>query len=400
VTRSRRAYLMIAVAMSFTLAATACSSGGGSSSGAGASSEAPGVTSDSITIGISLPLSGPAGPVCSPVGAAAHAWFAHVNSQGGINGRKIEENVLDDQYTAPRALANAKEFISKPVFAIFGGCGSPQPPAIQTVAKPAKVPYLFPGGSLPELSGDSNVFLALPSYDKQMGALTGYAEKKFGAGSVYVVSQQIPGIDSTTASITKAATDAGQTVLGSDVFTVGQADLGPTILKIKQAHPDYLAMNVSTDAARLIAGLIAQNALPSRKILGWSSILTAGAQAASKALPTDMLIAASATAAPDSPEMKTCADVMNAGTPNSTIDSNANYACAAAQAFTHALEGAGKNLTRDSFEKELLSWKNVTASPALPPLTYTNDDRSGATGAFAVVVSSGVVRVLDKLVFS
>lgn len=390
------AFIMTVAAMTgFALTAAGCGAGG-----AGSSAAAQGVTGEVISIGTTTALSGVSGPFCRSTTDAAHIWFEHVNNGGGINGRKITEEVLDDQYTAPGALANAKEFVRKPVFAIFGGCGSIQPPAIQTVAKPAGIPYVFPTASLPDLVGDSNAFLALPLYSQQMSALTTYAEQKFGAGSVYVVSQQIPGIKPIVDSVTKATTDAGQKLAGTDTFIVGQPDLGPTILKIKQAHPDYLVMNAGADAARLFQGLAAQGALPHKKILGWSSILTTGNVAGSKALPDRMLVAASATPAPDSPELKECAAVLDAASPGLSADSFADFSCASAQAFTHALEAAGKNLTRESFKKELLSWKDKTASAALPPLTFTDSNRAGATGAFAVTASGGVVTLLDRLTFS
>src|SRR5258708_5971052 len=111
----------------------------------------PGVTATSIKIGTSTPVTGPVGAVCVPINNGAQAVFASVNAKGGINGRKIDSEVLDDAYQADRAVANAKQFINEPVFAVYGGCGSIGAGAIYQPLAAAKVPFVFPTGTLPGL---------------------------------------------------------------------------------------------------------------------------------------------------------------------------------------------------------------------------------------------------------
>ena len=51
----------------------------------------------------------------------ARAYFDHVNSDGGVHGRKIELQSLDDGYEPTRAVENTKRFIDGGrVFALFG----------------------------------------------------------------------------------------------------------------------------------------------------------------------------------------------------------------------------------------------------------------------------------------
>src|SRR5579863_8644188 len=56
----------------------------------------PGVTSNSITIGATVPLTGPAAPGYSEIAPAMNAVFAAVNAKGGVDGRKITYDYLDD----------------------------------------------------------------------------------------------------------------------------------------------------------------------------------------------------------------------------------------------------------------------------------------------------------------
>lgn len=81
---------------------------------------------EKIVIGTSLPLSG----VVSLQGHAKldgyNAYFARVNRDGGINGRQIDLQVMDDAYAGDRVTANVKAIGSNPdSIAILGLLGAP-----------------------------------------------------------------------------------------------------------------------------------------------------------------------------------------------------------------------------------------------------------------------------------
>ena len=58
----------------------------------------PGVTSNSITIGATVPLTGPAAPGYDEIAPAMNAVFSWVNAHGGVDGRKINYIYKDDAY--------------------------------------------------------------------------------------------------------------------------------------------------------------------------------------------------------------------------------------------------------------------------------------------------------------
>jgi len=60
----------------------------------------PGVSDTEIKIGNTDPYSGPASAY-GQIGKAIAAYFAMINDQGGINGRKINFVTLDDGYSPP-----------------------------------------------------------------------------------------------------------------------------------------------------------------------------------------------------------------------------------------------------------------------------------------------------------
>lgn len=104
---------------------------------------AQGVTSDTILIGQSAALSGPAELLGKEMKLGAEAYFKVVNDAGGINGRKIKLISLDDGYEPDRAKANTQKLINdEKVLALFGYVGTPTSNAALPLFSEAKVPFI------------------------------------------------------------------------------------------------------------------------------------------------------------------------------------------------------------------------------------------------------------------
>lgn len=105
----------------------------------------PGVTDTEVKIGQTMPYSGPASSFAA-IGKAMTAYFKKVNTEGGVNGRKIDLISLDDGYSPPKAVEQTRRLVeSDEVFAIVGTFGSPTNFAIQKYLNIKKVPGLFLG---------------------------------------------------------------------------------------------------------------------------------------------------------------------------------------------------------------------------------------------------------------
>ena len=102
-----------------------------------------GVTSDSITIGTTTPLSG-AASFYAPVSKGAQAYYQYVNAHGGVNGRKINYVVLDDAYDAAKAVPLTHQLVEQDsVFAVVGQLGTPINTATRPYLNDQKVPDIF-----------------------------------------------------------------------------------------------------------------------------------------------------------------------------------------------------------------------------------------------------------------
>src|SRR5499433_2206294 len=103
----------------------------------------PGATDTEIKIGNIMPYSGPASAYAT-IGKTEAAYFNKLNSEGGINGRKIVFMSYDDAYSPPKAVEQARKLVeSDEVLLIFNSLGTPSNSAIQKYMNSKKVPQLF-----------------------------------------------------------------------------------------------------------------------------------------------------------------------------------------------------------------------------------------------------------------
>src|ERR1700738_5309574 len=103
----------------------------------------PGVTDTEIKIGNIAPYGGPA----SAFGILARvqdAYFKKINSEGGINGRKIKFISLDDAYSPPKTVEQTRKLVEQEeVLIMFGSLGTATNNAVHRYLNTKKVPQLF-----------------------------------------------------------------------------------------------------------------------------------------------------------------------------------------------------------------------------------------------------------------
>jgi branched-chain amino acid transport system substrate-binding protein len=114
VNRRKIGVVLCALAVTVAAAGTAAASHTGT----------PGVSKNKIVIGGTFPLTGPAS-LYKTIPAAEQAYYAYVNAKGGVNHRKIEDIVLDDQYDPSQTVPQTQKLVEqKHVFADVGSLGT------------------------------------------------------------------------------------------------------------------------------------------------------------------------------------------------------------------------------------------------------------------------------------
>jgi len=103
----------------------------------------PGVNDAEITLGNTMPYSGPAS-AWGTVGKSEAAYFSMINDQGGINGRKIKFMSRDDGYSPPKTIEVVRKLVEEDqVFLLFQTLGTASNTVIQEYLNEKKVPQLF-----------------------------------------------------------------------------------------------------------------------------------------------------------------------------------------------------------------------------------------------------------------
>ena len=104
---------------------------------------AEGITDTEIHFGQTMPYSGPASSY-GTIGKAQAAYFAMINDQGGVNGRKLNFVSLDDGYVPPKTVELTRRLIEEDKVAfLFGPLGTPTTNATRKYVNSKKVPQLF-----------------------------------------------------------------------------------------------------------------------------------------------------------------------------------------------------------------------------------------------------------------
>jgi branched-chain amino acid transport system substrate-binding protein len=132
--------LALATLAAFT--ALACGTTQGNTGTTTAKSDV-GITDTEIHIGTTQPLSGAASAYAS-INKGSTAYFNWLNDNGGIFGRKVKYDVLDDGYDPARSVPLTKQLVDQnQVFLVFNQLGTPVNTATRPYLNEQKVPQLF-----------------------------------------------------------------------------------------------------------------------------------------------------------------------------------------------------------------------------------------------------------------
>jgi ABC-type branched-subunit amino acid transport system substrate-binding protein len=108
-------------------------------------SQSPGISAREIVVGQSCALKGPARALGIGMRDGALAYFKHINSGGGIRGKKIRLISYDDGYETKACIANTEKLIHQDkAFLLWGYVGTRTSKVAAPMAAAKKVPYFGP----------------------------------------------------------------------------------------------------------------------------------------------------------------------------------------------------------------------------------------------------------------
>src|SRR5256886_11154987 len=332
------------------------------------------------------PLTGPAAAGYSKISAATKAYFAHVNANGGVNGRKITYKIMDDGYNPANTQQVVRQLVLQDkVFAILGGLGTPTHTGVLDFLNTNKVPDLFvASGSLSwnQPSKYPNTFGYNPDYTLEGKVLANYVQANFAGQKVCVFGQH----DDFGADGLKGV----QTVLGqsgvahSETYDVTNTNVAPAIGALKAAGCGVTISFSVPGFTALALGTAAQIGFRTQWVVSnvgadymtLSGLLKAAAPTLLQNLiSTNYLPSVDDATNPVIALFRRLNDQQHRAAP---FDGNVAYGFSVGYLFVQALLAAGKDLTRQSIVQAVE--KGGVNGPGLAPLRARKADHSGYGG--------------------
>jgi len=351
----------------------------------------PGLTTTTIKLGITVPLTGIASPGYNKIPGAMKAYFDYVNANGGVNGRKITLVVKDDQYIPTTAVAKANELILKDkVFALVGTLGTASTKAISASTQLAKrgIPSLFVNtgfSGFADKKAYPTTFSILPSYQMEAKIMGKFLKDKYADKKLALIYQD----DDFGRDALAGFKQAGITFTTAIPYASGSQSLPATgagwISKLKAAGTEVTVLfGVSSASTAALANAYAAG-YKTQWVLG-SVGGDATTIAASNKAYVPLLFGAKgfsfAPAPSDSADeyIKLFQSIYASAQPTQTFDNNVVAGMSNAFLAVQALHAAGSNLTRAGLIKVIESKGATLANPFLTPLGYSATSHVGATG--------------------
>jgi ABC-type branched-subunit amino acid transport system substrate-binding protein len=410
--RSQRLRWQAAAIMTVAaLGVAACSSSSSSSASSSTSSNAaltasaPGITPTTITIGSHQPLTGPAAPGYSEIAPAASAYFAYVNANGGVYGRKIVYKYLDDAYNPTTTASVVRQLVLQDnVYAIFNGLGTPTHLAAVSFLTSEKVPDVFVASgcdcwnapsTYPQTFGWQLDYISegkiLGQYIAQhfKGKKIGYfyQDDEFGMDGVKGLDYEIPSsmvVSRQTyvpTNVNVAPAVAALKASGAQVVVAFSIPAFTALLKLNSLklgfNPTLVVSDVGSDPITL-GGLVTAFAKQGGATVNGNALING--------IITDAYLPALSTSDSWYVLFKKIHDQYDAKEP---LDGNFFYGMSVAYTFVQAMLNAGRNPTRADLVSAIE--KGLPQGPMVAPFAYSSTNHLGVTGAYIGTIQNGVV---------
>ncbi len=214
----------------------------------------------SVTIGITLPLTGADAQSATLIKNGAQLAIDEANAKGGVAGYKLETIVLDSgtatagQYDPAQAATNTKKLAANPsVVANIGPQMSGEGKAMSPILSAADLATITPSSTNPDITSPDPKFVAQFRPNKkavyfrtvttdafQGPNMANYYVETLKVKSVYILDDSGAYGVGIADSFQKQAEKRGIKVLGRDQLNPKEADYTSILTKIKQLNPESL----------------------------------------------------------------------------------------------------------------------------------------------------------------
>jgi ABC-type branched-subunit amino acid transport system substrate-binding protein len=337
----------------------------------------PGASDSEIKIGQTKPYSGPASAY-SAGGRVQMGYFEKLNSEGGVNGRKIKLISLDDGFSPPRTVEQTRKLVEQEeVLVVFNSNGTAANSAVQKYLNAKKVPQLFVSTGASKFADPKNFRWTigwLPTYYKEARAYAHYVVQHRPNAKIAVLYQNDDfGKDYLNGLHDELGDMAKRLIVAESSFELTDATVDSQVVSLKASGADTF-LNISTAKFSALAIRKAYD-------IGWKPLqfvampgssvgqvmIPAGVEKGVGAITVGFVKDPTDPQWDNDPAMKEWRAFMKKYYPDGDLNDWYNvYAYAAAQTLVQVLKQCGDDLTRENVMTQATNLKNLALPLLLP----------------------------------
>jgi branched-chain amino acid transport system substrate-binding protein len=363
--------LVVALAVAFSIALP----------GAHARSTAdPGVTSGTILLGGTVPLTGPAAAFAS-VAPGADAYFRYVNDRGGVFGRKIRYKYVDDGFEIPRTVDQTRRLVQQDrVFAIFNSIGTEHAIAVRPYLNQVRVPQVFTGTGARTFQSERKRYPwsmgYLPSFEGEGAVYGRYVARNLPRARIGVLYENTDYGRDLTAGLRRGLGRRAGQIVAARSYEITDADVNSQVSQLKRSGATAFMLFATPGFA--IQGFVAAHRQAWRPRTFVSSVsiepsimkvirLNTSARATAGTISMGYLKDPTSPTWARDPAVRLYRKIMHRYLPGrKASDVYHYYGMAVANSMVYALRRAGRNPTRAGLQRAV-THLNQTDNPFLLP---------------------------------
>jgi len=342
----------------------------------------PGASDTEIKLGQTMPYSGPLSGFIT-LAKAEIAYFAMINDQGGVNGRKIVMISLDDVFSPPKTVEQTRKLIEEDrVLAISGSLGTATNAAIQKYLNTKKVPQLFLASGAARWNDPKNfpyTMTLTPIYTAEASIYAAYVLKEVKNPKVAVLYQNDDFGKDFLKGFTERLGDKAKDVMARAVsYEVTDATVDSQMIDLASTKANVF-LNITTPK-------FAVQAIRKAHELGWKPLQfvdnpaasigvvmrPAGVEAAKGIISAAFVKDPTDPQYKDDPEFIAWVAWMKRYFPSGSLEDPQNVVgYVQAQTMAQVLKQCGDNLTRENVMKQAANLKDFHPAMLLKGITMT-----------------------------
>jgi branched-chain amino acid transport system substrate-binding protein len=366
---------------------------------AAAQNDSPGVTDGTVTIGAFGPLTGPSYLYGKLFFNGIDVVFDEINARGGIHGRKLQLVREDDRCDPASAIAAVKKLISEDhVFSISGGGCSNSAFAAREEIEKSGIPWLassvHDGITRPIAP---NIFSLSTTSSIESAAQVAYAQKH-EVKRLAIVAMHDSWGRSRYEPLIAMLKKQGITPVADEELAADANDATPQVLRLKQANPDIVIMELFPKPAAVFVRDSAKLGFKPL-LIGQTAIADPVAFEEQVGMPgatSNFVTISQVRYTPDSPEMDKWRKAIEAKYPGDRLSAFNLTGIGHGQVVAEIFRRAGPELTRAGFLDAVTTLRDFQTDTFGGGITCTKEEnRCEKTAVWIQKEPGGPVKFID-----